>query len=58
MHKPLTLTGKQVAELHDLIDRIERNIYALERDTRNLNNLFHFLKGDGMRMQEFRDSDE
>ncbi len=52
-HKPFNLTLENARELHDLIDTINRTAIKLEDDTRNLNNLFHAIKGDGVRYQEY-----
>jgi hypothetical protein len=43
-----------INEMHDLIVKINQNANTLERDIRNLNNLFHFVKGDGFRFPEFK----
>jgi len=47
------ISDKSMIELHDLIAEIDRNAFKLERDVRNLNNLIHVIKGDGVRFVEF-----
>jgi len=43
-----------INEMHDPIEKINQNADALEQDIRNLNNLFHFVKGGGFRFPEFK----
>lgn len=43
----------QVKELHDLIVKIRTNVRKIDDDMDNLNNLFHFIKGDGIRLPEY-----
>ena len=52
-HKGFNLSSEDVQKLHDLIVKIQINSTKLEDDIRNLNNLFHFLKGDGFRFKEY-----
>ena len=49
-----SVSDEDMTELHDLIAGIDRNAFKLERDIRNLNNLIHVIKGDGIRFVEFR----
>jgi|WetSurMetagenome_2_1015567.scaffolds.fasta_scaffold92490_5 hypothetical protein len=49
-----SVSDGDMTELHDLIAEIDRNAFKLERDIRNLNNLIHVIKGDGIRFVEFR----
>lgn len=49
-----SVSDEDMTELHDLIAEIDRNAFKLERDIRNLNNLIHVIKGDGIRFVEFR----
>jgi hypothetical protein len=48
------ISDEDMTEMHDLIAEIDRNAFKLERDIRNLNNLIHVIKGDGIRFVEFR----
>jgi hypothetical protein len=48
------ISDEDMKELHDLSAEIDRNAFKLERDIRNLNNLIHVIKGDGIRIVEFR----
>jgi hypothetical protein len=48
------VSDEDMTELHDLVAEIDRNAFKLERDIRNLNNLLHVIKGDGIRFVEFR----
>jgi hypothetical protein len=48
------ISDEDMTEVHDLIADIDRNAFKLERDIRNLNNLIHVIKGDGIRFVEFR----
>jgi hypothetical protein len=48
------ISDESMTELHDLIAEIDRNAFKLQRDVRNLNNLIHVIKGDGVRFAEFR----
>ena len=49
-----SVSDEDMNELHDLITEIDHNAFKLERDIRNLNNLIHVIKGDGIRIVEFR----
>lgn len=48
------VSDEDMTEMHDLIAKIERNSFTLQQDVRNLNNLIHVVKGDGVRFVEFR----
>lgn len=48
------ISDEDMTEMHDLIAKIERNSFTLQQDVRNLNNLIHVVKGDGIRFVEFR----
>jgi len=48
------ISDEDMTEMHDLIAEIDRNAFKLERDIRNLNNLIHVVKGDGVRFAEFK----
>lgn len=48
------VSDEDMTEMHDLIAKIERNSFTLQQDVRNLNNLIHVVKGDGVRFIEFR----
>lgn len=48
------ISDEDMTEMHDLIAKIERNSFVLQQDVRNLNNLIHVVKGDGIRFIEFR----
>jgi len=50
----VNVSDVEMQEIHDLITGINMNCIQLERDVRNLNNLIHFVKGDGIRNPEFR----
>jgi len=41
-------------EMHDLIVSINIQSTQLERNIRDLDNLFHYVKGDGFRSPEYR----
>jgi len=49
------ISDGSMTEMHDLIAEIDHNVFKLERDIRNLYNLIHVIKGDGVRLAEFRD---
>lgn len=51
------VSDEDMMELHDLSEEIERNVFKIGRDIRNLNNLVHVIKGDGIRIVEFRRED-
>lgn len=51
------VSDEDMTEMHDLIAKIERNSFTLQQDVRNLNNLIHVVKGDGVRFVEFRRGD-
>jgi hypothetical protein len=48
------ISDESMTEMHDLIAEIDHNAFKLERDIRNLYNLIHVIKGDGVRLAEFR----
>jgi hypothetical protein len=48
------ISDENMTEMHDLIAEIDHNAFKLERDIRNLYNLIHVIKGDGVRLAEFR----
>ena len=48
------ISDESMTEHQDLIEEIDRNAFKLQRDVRNLNNLIHVIKGDGVRFAEFR----
>jgi len=49
-----SVSDEDMTEMHDLIAEINHNVFKLERDIRNLNNLIHVVKGEGIRFTEFR----
>ncbi|MCJ7425188.1 hypothetical protein MUP01_13110 [Candidatus Bathyarchaeota archaeon] len=49
-----SVSNEDMMDMHDLIARIERNSFILEEDVRNLSNLIHVIKGDGIRIVKFR----
>jgi hypothetical protein len=51
------IPDKEMKEIHDLITKINKNTITLERDVRNLNNLIHFVMGDGIRYPEYMDGE-
>lgn len=48
------ISDNDMYDLHDLITKINKNAMVLEEDVRNLNNLIHVIKGDGVRHKEYR----
>jgi hypothetical protein len=52
--KMLQIANCYINEMHDLIVDINIQSTKLEKDIRNLNNLFHYVKGDGFRLPEFK----
>lgn len=47
------ISDESMTEVRDLIEEIDRNAIKLQRDVRNLKNLIHVIKGDGVRFAEF-----
>lgn len=48
------ISDSDVKLMHDLIVRIQRNTYQLNDDADNLYNLIHFVKGDGIRNEKYK----
>lgn len=49
----IVVTDEHMEEMHDLITEIEHRQNYQERDIRNLMNLIHVVKGDGVRFPEY-----
>jgi hypothetical protein len=53
MQKPGEISDENMDIMHDLITNINKNYSQMEDDIRDLNNLIHFIIGDGVRTNEF-----
>jgi hypothetical protein len=53
MQKPGEISEANMDIMHDLITNINKNYSQMEDDIRDLNNLIHFIIGDGVRTVEF-----
>ena len=48
------LSEDELEEMHDLVTSIQIRQSQQEEDIRNLYNLIHVIKGDGIRLPEYR----
>jgi hypothetical protein len=49
----IEISDEDMGIMHDLITQINRHHNLVEDDIRDLNNLIHVIKGDGIRQPEF-----
>jgi len=47
------ISDDEMEVMHELSSRIARGFNQIDTDIRDLNNLIHFIKGDGIRTPEF-----
>jgi len=48
-----TISDEDMEMMHDLITTINLDYNRMEDNIRDLNNLIHYIKGDGIRSREF-----
>ena len=49
----MEISDENIKIMHDLITQINLHYNLMSADIRDLNNLIHVIKGDGIRTQEF-----
>ena len=50
----IEISDEDMQEIHELITQINRHYDLVADDIRNLNNLIHVVKGEGIRFPEFQ----